>query len=162
MADVAIPQGKVLSKRRESKRSSLRNALRHKSTVAFLMTLPLILLIAVLVIYPALYAIHLATLNKAMTKFVGFGNFQFLFKRDTFWMVVEQSCLFAITAVIFKALIGFIVAHFAHNIPSRKQRKWRGMLLVPWVIPPAMSTLAWLWLFAPSYSALNYTRRLFW
>jgi len=26
----------------------------------------------------------------------------------------------------------------------------RGMLLVPWVIPPAMSTLAWLWLFDPS------------
>jgi multiple sugar transport system permease protein len=96
-----------------------------------------------------------------MTKFVGLGNFQFLFKRQTFWMVVEQSCIFAITAVIFKALIGFIVAHFAHNIPSRKQRKWRGMLLVPWVIPPAMSTLAWLWLFDPSYSAFNYTLGLF-
>src|ERR1700746_127276 len=155
MADVAFQR--VQGARRSGKRTSLHNALKRKSTVAFLMTLPLILLIAILVIYPALYAIHLATLNKAMTKFVGFGNFQFLFKRDTFWMVVEQSCLFAITAVIFKALIGFIVAHFAHNIPSRKQRKWRGMLLVPWVIPPAMSTLAWLWLFDPSYSAFNYT-----
>ena len=121
------------------------------------MTLPLILLIAVMVIYPAFYALHLATLNKAMTKFVGFGNFEFLFKRETFWLVVKQSCIFAITAVIFKALIGFIVAHFAHNIPAKKQRKWRGMLLVPWVIPPAMSTLAWLWLFDPSYSAFNYT-----
>ncbi len=88
--------------------------------MAFLMTLPLIVLIAVMVVYPAFYAIHLATLNKAMTKFVGFGNFQFLFKRQTFWMVVEQSCIFAITAVIFKALIGFIVAHFAHNIPSKE------------------------------------------
>jgi multiple sugar transport system permease protein len=96
-----------------------------------------------------------------MTKYVGLGNFQFLFKRNTFWMVVEQSCIFAITAVIFKALIGFIVAHFAHNIPVNKQRKWRGMLLVPWVIPPAMSTLAWLWLFDPSYSAFNYTLGLF-
>ena len=114
-----------------------------------------------MVVYPAFYAIHLATLNKAMTKFVGFGNFLFLFKRQTFWMVVEQSCIFAITAVIFKALIGFIVAHFAHNIPAKKQRKWRGMLLVPWVIPPAMSTLAWLWLFDPSYSAFNYTLGLF-
>jgi multiple sugar transport system permease protein len=43
--------------------------------------------------------------------------------------------------VIFKALIGFVVAHFVHNIPAKGQRKWRGMLLVPWVIPPAMSTL---------------------
>src|SRR6201981_1339570 len=140
---------------------SFRTAMRRKSTIAFLMTLPLILLVALLVLYPALYSIHLATLNKSMERFVGFGNFLFLFKRETFWMVVRQSCIFAITAVIFKALIGFIVAHFVHNIPSRKQRKWRGMLLVPWVIPPAMSTLAWLCLFDPSYSAFNYTLGLF-
>ncbi len=161
MADVTFQPASVPQVRTARKGSSLRYALKRKSTMAFLMTLPLIILIAVMVIYPAFYAIHLATLNKAMTKFVGLGNFQFLFKRPTFWMVVEQSCIFAITAVIFKALIGFIVAHFAHNIPSRKQRKWRGMLLVPWVIPPAMSTLAWLWLFDPSYSAFNYTLGLF-
>jgi multiple sugar transport system permease protein len=161
MADVAIPHGKIAGAQGGSKRSSLKYALQRKSSVAFLMTLPLILLIAVLVIYPALYAVHLATLNKAMTKFVGFGNFEFLFRRETFWLVVKQSCIFAITAVIFKALIGFIVAHFAHNIPTKKQRKWRGMLLVPWVIPPAMSTLAWLWLFDPSYSAFNYTLSFF-
>src|SRR5215469_16506779 len=161
MADVVVQHRGVAVARTAARRSGLKNALQRKSTVAFLMTLPLILLIAIFVVYPALYAIHLATLNKAMTKFVGLGNFQFLFKRETFWLVVEQSCLFAITAVIFKALIGFIVAHFAHNIPSKKQRKWRGMLLVPWVIPPAMSTLAWLWLFDPSYSAFNYTLGLF-
>ena len=118
--------------------------------------MPLILLILILVAYPAGYAVWLATLNKSMTKFVGFGNFEFLFKRQTFWDVVFQSCLFAITAVIFKALIGFVVAHFVHNIPAKGQRKWRGMLLVPWVIPPALSSLAWLWLFDPSYSAFNW------
>src|SRR6266852_7534824 len=142
-------------------RSGLRRAMQRKSTIAFFMALPLILLITLLVLYPALYSVHLATLNKSMERFVGFGNFLFLFKRETFWMVVRQSCIFAITAVIFKALIGFIVAHFVHNIPSRGQRKWRGMLLVPWVIPPAMSTLAWLWLFDPSYSAFNWILALF-
>jgi multiple sugar transport system permease protein len=161
MADVALQTKGAIAVPSRRKSSSLHNALRRKSTVAFLMTLPLILLVAVMVIYPAFYALHLATLNKAMTKFVGFGNFEFLFKRETFWLVVKQSCIFAITAVLFKALIGFIVAHFAHNIPSKKQRKWRGMLLVPWVIPPAMSTLAWLWLFDPSYSAFNYTLSTF-
>ena len=128
----------------------------RKAWIAFFFALPLIAIVACLVLYPALYSIYLATLNKAMTKFVGLGTFEFLFKRATFWMVVEQSCLFAITAVVFKAIIGFVVAHFVHNIPQKGQRKWRGMLLVPWVIPPAMSTLAWLWLFDPSYSAFNW------
>jgi multiple sugar transport system permease protein len=132
------------------------NFLRRKSTIAFFMALPLIAVIAALVLYPALYSISLATLNKSMERFVGLGNFTFLFSRETFWMVVKQSIIFAVSAVIFKALIGFIVAHFVHNIPAKGQRKWRGMLLVPWVIPPAMSTLAWLWLFDPSYSAFNW------
>ena len=134
----------------------MRKFLRRKSTIAFAMALPLILIIAALVIYPAFYSMYLATLNKSMEHFVGLDNFRFLFKRETFWMVVKQSIIFAVSAVFFKALIGFFLAHFVHNVPAKGQRKWRGMLLVPWVIPPAMSTLAWLWLFDPSYSAFNW------
>jgi multiple sugar transport system permease protein len=33
------------------------------------------------------------------------------------------------------------------------------MLLVPWVIPPALSTLGWWWLFDPTYSAINWVLR---
>ena len=54
------------------------------------MTLPLILLIAILVIYPAFYSLHLATLNKSMSRFIGLGNFEFLFKRDTFWLAARH------------------------------------------------------------------------
>jgi multiple sugar transport system permease protein len=135
----------------------VRKFLRRKSTIAFAMALPLILIIALLVLYPALFSIHLSMLNKGMEHFVGFDNFTFLFSRETFWMVVRQSVVFAVSAVVFKALIGFTVAHCVHNVPVKGQRKWRGMLLVPWVIPPAMSTLAWLWLFDPSYSAFNWS-----
>jgi multiple sugar transport system permease protein len=153
MADVLARDLRVPATGRQL---TIKKFARRKSTIAFLMALPLIAIVACLVIYPALYSIHLATLNKSMVRFVGFGNFEFLFRRNTFWMVVEQSILFAVTAVIFKAVVGFIVAHFVHNLPAHGQRKWRGMLLIPWVIPPAMSTLAWLWLFDPSYSAFNW------
>ncbi len=152
MADAVARDISVTAGRRAGSRSRVS----RKSLVAFLFALPLITIVACLVIYPAFYSVHLATLNKSMVRFVGFDNFTFLFKRSTFWMVVEQSLIFAVTAVIFKGLIGFIVAHFVHNIPLKGQRKWRGMLLIPWVIPPAMSTLAWLWLFDPSYSAFNW------
>ncbi|MGH6814078.1 MAG: carbohydrate ABC transporter permease [Hyphomicrobiaceae bacterium] len=136
--------------------ASLRGMMRRRSTIAVMFTLPLMVLIAALVVYPAIYSLHLATLNRTMVRFVGLGNFSFLFTRETFWMVVEQSVIFAVTAVIFKALLGLIVAHLVHNVPAKGQRKWRGMLLVPWVIPPAMSTLGWWWLYDPSYSAFNW------
>ena len=134
----------------------LHQVLRRRSTIAFLMCLPLILIIACLVVYPALYSIYLSMLNKAQTRFIGLGNFSFLLSRDVFWMVVQQSAIFALTAVFFKALIGLITAHLINNLPAKGQRKWRGMLLVPWVIPLALSSLSWWWLFDPTHSAFNY------
>ena len=100
----------------------MKKLLRRKSTIAFAMALPLLFIIASLVIYPAIYSIYLATLNKSMEHFVGLDNFYFLFKRETFWMVVKQSVIFAVSAVFFKALIGFFVAHFVHNVPTKGQR----------------------------------------
>src|ERR1700719_4767080 len=120
---------------------NLRLFMRRRSTIAFLMCLPLIIIIVGLVVYPALYSIYLSMLNKAQTRFIGLGNFSFLLSRDVFRMVMEQTAIFALSAVFFKALIGLITAHLIHNLPVQGQRKWRGMLLVPWVIPLALSSL---------------------
>src|SRR3979411_2930155 len=98
MVDVAVQPNRAAGAGAVRKRASLRTAMKRKSTAAFLMTLPLILLIAILVLYPAFYSLHLATLNKSMKRFVGLGNFEFLFKRETFWLVGRQSCRFDITA----------------------------------------------------------------
>jgi multiple sugar transport system permease protein len=136
--------------------TTLRRVLRRRTTTAVLMCLPLIAIVGCLIIYPAFYSIYLSMLNKAQTKFIGLGNFVFLLGRDTFWMVAEQSAIFALTAVFFKALIGLITAHLVNNLPTKGQRKWRGMLLVPWVIPLALSTLSWWWLFDPTHSAFNW------
>ncbi len=129
---------------------------RRRSTLGFLLCVPLFVIIGGLVLYPAVFAVYLAMLNKAQTKFIGLGNFQFLLGRDLFWMVVQQVVVFAVTAVFFKAILGFIAAHLVNNLPQKGQRKWRGMMLVPWVIPPALSTLGWWWMFDPTYSALNW------
>jgi multiple sugar transport system permease protein len=134
----------------------LRRVLSRKSTLAVALVLPLIILIGGLIVYPFFYAIYLSFLNKRETAFIGLDNFRFLLTRDTFWMVVRQSCLFALSAVFFKALIGFVLAHAIHALPNRRQRFWRGVSLVPWVMPPALSTLGWWWLYDPTYSAFNW------
>jgi len=57
-------------------------------------------------------------------------DFTYLLSRDAFWMVVQQSAIFALSAVFFKALIGLITAHLIKQPSHQGQRKWRGMLLV--------------------------------
>jgi multiple sugar transport system permease protein len=141
---------------RPARPGGLQRFARRRSTLAFVMCLPLFLLIAGLVVYPFFYSIYLSLLNRDMTRFVGLFNYSYLLSSGTFHLVIFQSCFFAITAVFFKALIGFILAHVMHNISSKDQRIWRGLLLVPWVIPPALSTLGFWWMVSGDYSAVNW------
>jgi len=60
MADVVARDLRVPAVGRQL---SLHKFARRKSTIAFLMALPLITIVVCLVVYPALYSIHLATLN---------------------------------------------------------------------------------------------------
>jgi multiple sugar transport system permease protein len=149
-------------------RGSLRMLMRRKSTIAFLMTLPLLTLMIGLVAYPTGFAIWLSLFDRTTTRFIGLGNFAWLVTRERFWMVLFQTCLFAAVAVPLKAFLGFVAAHFVYNLPTRGQRKWRGMLLVPWVIPGAMSVLGWRLLFEPSFGGFNWIlehlglHRIFW
>jgi multiple sugar transport system permease protein len=53
--------------------SSLQRLARKRSS-AFVMTVPLILIIAGLVAWPAAYAMYLSTLNRRMTASVGFDT----------------------------------------------------------------------------------------
>ena len=72
MADVVV---RSLSGPAVQPRLTMQKFVRRKSTVAFFMALPLITIVACLVVYPALYSISLAMMNKSMQYFVGFGNF---------------------------------------------------------------------------------------
>jgi hypothetical protein len=66
MADTAISIPHSGS--RSGRRSGVQRFMQRKSTIAFFLTLPLILLIVVLVAYPAVYAVHLATRSKRMDR----------------------------------------------------------------------------------------------
>jgi multiple sugar transport system permease protein len=120
------------------------------------MCLPLILLIGGLVAYPFGYSIYLSLLNKKETAFIGLDNFRYLMTLDTFWTVVEMSFLFTFLAVLWKAVLGFTLALVIHTLPPRGQRVWRGISLIPWVMPLALSSLGWWWIYEPTHSALNW------
>ncbi len=136
--------------------SILKRVAQKRSTLAFVLVVPLLAVVIGLVIYPFFYSIFLSLLNKKETAFVGLQNYRDLLSTPTFWMVLRQSILFALTAVFFKAIIGFVMAHLINVLPNKRQRIWRGLALVPWVMPPVLSTLSFLWLFDTSHGALNW------
>ena len=98
MTVTATSRGELAAPTRNARIGLRKAKMRRKSAIAVLMTLPLILLVGILVVYPTLlFAVSGDPEQIDGERFIGFGNFLFLFKRETFWLVVEQSCIFAVT-----------------------------------------------------------------
>jgi multiple sugar transport system permease protein len=120
---------------------------------------PALLLILVLVAYPFGMALYLAMSNAFIGRpshFVGFRNFVALWEADSFRQTFQNAFVFTGAAVGLKLLLGMALALLL-NEQLWFKRMIRGAVLLPWVIPTALSTLGWWWMFNSLYSVVNWT-----
>jgi multiple sugar transport system permease protein len=88
--------------------------------------------------------------------FVGLENFRQIFANEVFHRTVYNSFVFTSIAVVIKTLLGVWLAMLLHRTFKFK-RLIRGAVLLPWVLPTALSMLAWWWMFDSLYSVVNWT-----
>ena len=134
--------------------------LQQERVLGHLLVLPAVLLLVGLVAYPFVIALWLSltdTLVGRGGRFIGLGNFLTLFMDDDiFRQTLRNSIVFTISAVAIKTVLGISLALLlAENL--RLKRLIRGAVLLPWVIPTALSTLGWWWMFDSLYSVINWT-----
>jgi multiple sugar transport system permease protein len=121
--------------------------------------LPALLWVGLLVAYPFVMALYYSLSNAVIGQratFVGLANFRALLADDTFLRTVQNSVVFTAAAVLGKTLLGVPLA----LILSRKlrlKRLIRGLVLLPFVIPTALTTLGWLWMYDSLYSVVTWT-----
>jgi multiple sugar transport system permease protein len=88
-------------------------------------------------------------------RFVGLGNFTYLVGDPIFQRTLVNTLLYAGVTVSCKLVFGMAMALLMNQvIPLRNLI--RAALLLPWIVPTALSTLAWLWIFDPTYSVINW------
>ena len=120
---------------------------------------PALVLIVGLVAYPFGMAIYFSLSDYwvgAPGGFVGLQNFRDVLANEIFQRTVYNSFVFTAIAVVFKAVLGVWLAMLLFR-DFRFKRLVRGAVLLPWVIPTALSTLAWWWMFDSLYSVVNWT-----
>jgi multiple sugar transport system permease protein len=121
--------------------------------------LPALLLIVCLVAYPFFMAIWFSLSDYWVGSpggFVGLQNFRDILGNEVFRQTVYNSFVFTSIAVGLKTLLGVWLALLLFRNLKGK-RLIRGAVLLPWVIPTALSTLAWWWMFDSLYSVVNWT-----
>jgi multiple sugar transport system permease protein len=121
-----------------------------------MMALPLLFLVA-LVGYPLVYGVLLSLEDRVIGKpghFVGLRNFVTNFHDPIFWRVAINTFVYTIAATILK-MIGGLGLALAMNQDFRMKKLVRAVLLLPFIVPTVLSTVAWLWMLDPAFSVVN-------
>lgn len=124
---------------------------------------PAILYIALLIGIPFFMALYYSVSNTTAGSenmaFVGLRNFTDVVGTPKFQAALKNTLVFAILSQAVILLLSNALA-LALQKDFRGKRLLRFLILLPWVAPISIGTIAWLWIFDSTYSVLNWTLRM--
>jgi multiple sugar transport system permease protein len=125
----------------------------------YLFVAPAALLIAAVVFVPAAYAIALSFTDATLLRlgeaqFVGLRNYGRALEDETYLIAVPQTVRWVATVALAQLALALPVALFL-NTRFRGRALVRTALLMPWVVPSAVTAIAFVLLFHPSLGMVN-------
>jgi len=90
-----------------------------------------------------------------VVRFVGLDNFTDELRSQIFQQTVRNTFVYTGVTVVFKLAFGIGLAVLM-NQSFRLKNIARAALLLPWIVPTALSAIAWLWLFDATFSVFNW------
>jgi multiple sugar transport system permease protein len=138
--------------------------LEREPVLGYLLLAPALILIVIFMAYPFGLGIWFSLTDKLVGdpgQFVGLKNFLKSFRSQIFWQAAWNTVFFTAVASIFKTILGMWLALIL-NRKFRFSRFTRSAVLLPFIVPTVLSTLAWLWMFDATFSVFNWTINWFW
>ena len=71
-----------------------------------------------------------------------------------FWRVTVNTFVYTIAATLLK-MVGGLGLALAMNQHFRMKNLVRALLLLPFIVPTVLSTVAWMWMLDPAFSVVN-------
>ncbi len=127
--------------------------------LGYLLLLPTVVVLGAFLAYPFLFGLYLSFSSAELTDighFIGLANYKFEFTVDRpFLSALSNTFLYTGVTTVFKLGLGMAMA-LVLNQAFPFQRFVRAAVLLPWIIPTVLSTLAWKWMFDPTFSVVNW------
>ena len=140
------------------RRFTLRGFLEREGVFGWLMLGPGVLFLLAFVAYPFFYGIFLSLEERRVASrgtFVGFANFVTLAHDGVFWQIVRNTLVYVAVTTVLK-LTGGLGMALVMNQAFRGRNLVRASLLLPFIVPTALSTVAWMWILDPTFSVVNW------
>jgi len=132
--------------------------LEREAIFSWLMLAPAVLFLAMFVAYPFAWGLYLSLEERQVAQdgvFVGLRNYVDNWNNPTFWQVARNTFVFTLVATVFK-LVGGLALALVMNQAFPFKNFVRAALLLPWIVPTVLSTIAWMWIFDPTFSMVNW------
>ena len=129
----------------------------RESVFSWLMLTPPVLFLLAFLGYPFFYGVYLSFFRREVAgpaSFVGLRNFVTLANDPIFWQSVGNTIKFTAAATVLKATGGLGMA-LVMNQNFRLKAITRAMLLLPFIVPTVLSTVAWQWIYDPGLGLFN-------
>src|SRR5215475_324614 len=137
---------------------SLRGVIEREGVFCWLMLAPGVLFLLAFVAYPFFYGIYLSLQDRpvaAAGTFVGLANFAALAADPVFWRVTSNTFVYTIVTTVLK-MVGGLAMALVINQSFRGKNLARAFLLLPFIVPTVLSTIAWMWILDPTFSVVNW------
>jgi len=142
----------------EGRPVTLRGLLEREGVFSWLMLAPGVLFLLAFVAYPFFYGIFLSFQDRRVASegvFVGLANFRTLVRDAVFWQVTGNTLKYVAITTVLK-LTGGLAMALVVNQRFRGRNLVRAALLLPFIVPTALSTVAWMWILDPTFSVVNW------
>jgi multiple sugar transport system permease protein len=130
----------------------------QERVLGYVLLAPAVGLLAIFVAYPFLYGLYISLTDSRIGRpgeYIGLENFAQLLSDPIFAQTVGNSFLYTLATTIVKLVAGMLMALLLNQVFPFK-RVVRAAVLLPWIVPTVLSTLAWLWMFDSTYSVINW------
>src|SRR5205823_13514653 len=140
------------------KRGAVTRLLEDERWLALVLLLPTLVLLGLFIAYPFVKGVELSVTDTKVGvpgSFVGLHNFAVLANDSIFRTAVSNTFVYTAVTTVFKLALGLWLALLL-NRNFRGKAITRAFILLPFIIPTVLSTLAWKWMFDPTFSVFNW------
>ncbi len=138
-----------------------KSLLEREASLGIILMLPGALLLIVFMAYPFFLGIWFSLTDSAIGRvgeFIGLRNFQDLLSDTIFHQTAKNTLIYAMVTVPFKCALGLGLALILNN-QMRFSNPIRAAVMMPWIVPTALSTLGWFMIFDPVFSPVSWLLR---
>ena len=138
---------------------SRRSVLERETVFSWVMLAPGVLFLLAFVAYPFFYGIFLSMQDRRVATpgtFVGLANFMAQAHDAVFWQVTRNTFVYTFVATLLK-MVGGLAMALVINQQFRGRNLARAFLLLPFIVPTVLSTVAWMWILDPTFSVINWS-----